>query len=74
LKLTYDHLADAAYIYLVQEIDKGQVKKTYLCDPSEIGGQINLDFDASGTLLGIEILDASRFLSKGVLDEAEIIE
>jgi uncharacterized protein YuzE len=67
VKITYDRSVDAAYIYLVPEITSGQVVKTYACNPSEVGGQINLDFDSSGKLLGIEVLDASRKLSEALL-------
>lgn len=44
----------AAYIYLVDQIGSGEVAKTYCCNPSEVGGMINLDFDEGGRLLGIE--------------------
>jgi uncharacterized protein YuzE len=37
------------------------VSKTKACDPSAVDGQIHLDFDDQGRLLGIEILDASEF-------------
>ena len=70
MKITYDRSVDAAYIYLVSEITAGQVVKTYPCDPSEVGGQINLDFDSSGKLLGIEVLDASKKLSEALLKQA----
>lgn len=49
MKITYDQKIDAAYIYiyiyLVESITGGQVKKTYTCDPREVNGEINLDFD-----------------------------
>jgi uncharacterized protein YuzE len=32
------------------------------CDPLEVNGQINLDFDDSGRLIGVEVLDARRLL------------
>ncbi len=64
MKITYDAKADAAYIYLVDKIDPGGVAKTYLCDPREVNGQINLDFDLHGRLIGIEILDASKKLPR----------
>jgi uncharacterized protein YuzE len=75
MKITYDKSVDAAYIYLGGEGENkpGWVKKTYSCDPQEAGGMINLDFDSEGRLGGIEILDASKKLSKEVLDSATII-
>jgi uncharacterized protein YuzE len=60
--VTYDPDVDAAYIQLAAEILTGGVAKTYPCDPREIGGVINLDFDLNGRLVGIEITDASRLL------------
>lgn len=50
--------SDAVYIYIASEIGVGGVSKTYACDPSAVDGQIHLDFDDRGRLLGIEILDA----------------
>jgi uncharacterized protein YuzE len=67
MKITYDRETDAAYIYLVP-IANGGVAQTYPCDPAEVNGMINLDFDSDGRLLGIEVLDASRKLPKSVLD------
>ena len=66
MNVEYDNKADAAYLYLMP-VTEGTVKKTYLCDPREVGGQINLDFDAAGHLVGIEVLDASRLLPKVLL-------
>jgi uncharacterized protein YuzE len=67
MRLEYDREADAAYIQLVEEISSGGVHRTVGCDPSEVGGMINLDFDAKGRLVGIEILDASKMLSPELL-------
>lgn len=66
MKITYDRDADAAYIYLIS-IDPGQVARTYSCDPGEVNGMINLDFDKNGVLIGIEILDASHKLPLSLL-------
>jgi uncharacterized protein YuzE len=63
----YDAEADAAYIQLASEIGAGGVAKTYMCDPHEVGGMINLDFDDMGRLIGIEVLDASKRLPLGAL-------
>jgi len=67
MKITYDDTADAAYIYLADEIEPGAVAKTYCCDPQEVNGHINLDFDADGRLIGIEVLDASKRLPELVI-------
>jgi len=76
MKITYDKEVDAAYIYLKSNADvfPGWVSKTYPCDPNEVNGMINLDFDAEGLLGGIEILDASKKLPKDILDSAERID
>lgn len=63
MRVTYDAAVDAAYVYLVGEINAGDAVRTVPVDPREIGGMINLDFDAEGRLVGVEVLDASRFLS-----------
>ncbi len=75
MKITYDKQADAAYIYLLENdhIVSGWVKKTYPCDSTELTAMINLDFDNDDKLGGIEVLDASMILPKGLLDKAEII-
>jgi uncharacterized protein YuzE len=73
MRVTYDSEVDAAYIYLVDLIPPGAAKKTYTCDATEVNGMINLDFDASGRLLGIEVLDAREKLPPELLDEAECL-
>lgn len=72
MRIEYDAQVDAAYIYLVEQISAGAVAKTYPCDPLQVNGEINLDFDADGRLLGIEVLDASRFLPKQLLEDASV--
>lgn len=72
MKLSYDPSVDAAYIYLAETIGPGEVESTYLCDPLEVGSQINLDFDASGRLLGIEVMGASRRLPESALSIATL--
>jgi uncharacterized protein YuzE len=72
MKITYDRTANAVYIFLT-EIPNGGVAKTYPCDLIETNAEINLDFDSSGRLIGIEILDADKKLPKEILANAEII-
>jgi uncharacterized protein YuzE len=70
-RVTYDEDVDAAYIYFT-EIEAGGVAKTYCCDPSEVGGMINLDFDADGQLLGIEVVGAKGKLPAALLTQETI--
>lgn len=65
MKFEYDKDADAAYIYLEDSIEDGEVKKTI-----ELNDNIILDFDKNGKLIGIEILDASIILNKKAILEA----
>lgn len=64
LRIDYDKKADVAYIRLVRKIEPGSIKETYACDPQQVRGQIQLDFDAEGRLVGIEVLDASHLLPR----------
>jgi uncharacterized protein YuzE len=70
MRLTYDKEIDAAYLRLIEPIEPGQVSKTVPIDPREIDGEINLDFDRDGHLIGIEIQTASRFLSALLLADS----
>ncbi len=72
MKVEYDKEADAAYIYLIDDIDikPEWVKKTYSCDLHSVNGMINLDFDENGKLGGIEVMDASKKLSADLLNKA----
>lgn len=64
MKFEYDRDVDAAYIYLEYPIEEGQVKKTI-----ELNDNIIVDFDESGKLIGVEILNASKVINKKVLEE-----
>jgi uncharacterized protein YuzE len=65
MKVEYDKDVDAAYIYVEYPIKDGEVKKT-----TEVNENIMLDFDAAHNLIGVEILNASKLLSKEVIQEA----
>ena len=54
MRITYDSKADAVYIYLSEDADHFETRQV---DPD-----INLDFDTSGRLRGVEVLDASKRL------------
>ncbi len=61
MKITYDKTADAAYIYLT-DIEAGGAART-----ETVNENINLDFDATGKLVGIEVLSASKILPESLL-------
>ena len=65
MKIEYDKEADVAYIYLKYPLQDGECKKT-----KELDGHIILDYDGEGKLLGVEILNASKILTKKFIEEA----
>ncbi|MFD4749699.1 DUF2283 domain-containing protein [Streptomyces rubiginosohelvolus] len=73
-RVTYDQQVDAAYVYFTDPQAHQKVARMYPCDPIEVGGMINLDFDENGYLVGIEVLAASSKLPKYVLDVAERLD
>jgi uncharacterized protein YuzE len=66
VKIEYDPKTDAAYLH-VDPSQSAKAQRTYACDPDEVGGQIQLDFDKDGRLIGIDVLDASQILPKALL-------
>jgi uncharacterized protein YuzE len=65
MRFEYDREADAAYIYVKYPIKEGEVKRTIA-----LNDEIILDFDKNNKLIGIEILNAKKVLSRKVLVEA----
>lgn len=65
LKITYEQDTDMAYVYL-EDINPGEVSMTLTLDEYE-EGDINLDFNNSGVLKGIEIANASKVLPASFL-------
>ena len=66
MKFSYDRSVDAAYIKLNEPSDWFPFGFTYTCDYKEVGGEINLDFDGMGRLIGIEVLQASKKLPPSI--------
>jgi uncharacterized protein YuzE len=60
LEVTYDAAANAAYIYLVPIGPGEAVRQEVVKFDGPGAGEIILDFNRSGQLIGIEILDALR--------------
>ncbi|WEH16575.1 DUF2283 domain-containing protein [Streptomyces sp. VNUA24] len=74
IRVTYDRKANSAYVYFVDPQARTQVARMYPCDPVEVGGMINLDFDESGCLVGVEVLGAKSKLPQYLLDMAERLD
>lgn len=74
IRVTYDESANVVMIYLDGDIQTGGVGFMYPCDPVDVGGMINLDFDEDSRLVGIEVLDARSKLPSSVLADAERID
>lgn len=71
MKITYDAEADAAYISVVEKVGAGEaVQQVSFIDTPNGESQLNVDFDAAGQLLGVEVLVASRALRSEILAAA----
>ena len=67
MRVTYDAEVDAAYIYLLDTPSPGSAVTTLSLDPAEINGEVNVDLDSDGRIIGIEVLDASRLLPEELI-------
>ncbi|MFD9031965.1 DUF2283 domain-containing protein [Streptomyces sp. NPDC059567] len=74
LRVTYDGQANAAYVYFVDPQTRPRVAHMYPCDPIEVDGMINLDFDKDGRLVGIEVLAADTKLPQYLIDAADRLD
>jgi len=73
MRATYDRTVDAAMIYL-RDIEPLGAKHTVpVWAEAGAAGDVILDFDGEGRLIGIEVLNASRVLPREVLAAAEKI-
>ncbi len=67
-ELRYDPEANAAYVTIGAPIVDGGVARTVPVDlPHGIAGELFLDFDEHGHLLGVEVLGASALLRPELL-------
>jgi len=65
LVIDVDVSADIGYIMLVQP--RRRIARTLALDLPEIRGDVNLDLDDDGRLIGIEIVGVSRLFPLGVV-------
>ncbi|MGX1128005.1 uncharacterized protein YuzE [Streptomyces glaucescens] len=74
VRVTYDKTVNAAYVYFTDPKVRVKAAHTYPCDPVDVDGMINLDFDEQGCLIGIEVLAASSKLPEYLLQSAERLD
>lgn len=68
MKFEYDKQVDAAYIYLQYPIKHGEAKKTIA-----LNDNIIMDFNKNNKLIGVEVLNASKVLTRKVLVHAKAV-
>ena len=66
--ISFDHEADAAYVYLKESRQRGDVARTRFCNIELKDAAINVDFDQDGRVVGFEILGASKLLPQNLLE------
>ncbi|MFG2604807.1 DUF2283 domain-containing protein [Streptomyces sp. NPDC048514] len=74
VRVTYDKTVDAAYVYLTEPLARVKSARMYPCDPVDVDGMINLDFDEQGRFIGIEVLAASSKLPEYLLQSADRLD
>ena len=68
MDIEYDDKADAAYVWVIPRPADGEYVIEHELWPKELRDKIGLLFDAEKRLVGVEVLCASRYLPRGVLD------
>ena len=69
MRMTYDSDADAAYLAIGDEVADGSAVENVVIErPGR--GDIVLDFDADGRLLGVEVIGATGLLRPATLAAA----
>ncbi|MGW4050694.1 DUF2283 domain-containing protein [Streptomyces sp. NPDC004779] len=71
MHIEYDRENDTAYVSLVAHIADGAAVRQVTVDAPGGAADLNLDFDASGRLLGIEVIGARAALPAELLGEGD---
>lgn len=70
MRMTYDLEVNAAYLCIVDGVASGAAVENVVVQ-RQGKGDIVLDFDANGYLLGVEVLGADELLEPSVLAAAQ---
>jgi len=71
MRMTFDPVADAAMILLVDPLPDGEIVTSQVCDAEMTDAAVVLDLDGQGRVVAIEILGASRIIPGPVLEAIE---
>lgn len=69
MKYEYDEEVDGLYIWFVDDIEKEGKNYGGEIWPKELKDEIGLLFRENGNLLGLEVLNASKYFPREKLDE-----
>lgn len=72
MRIEFDSSANAAYLSIESHIPAGSAVENVVVGRNG-QGDIVLDFDAGGRLLGVEVIGATELLSQAVLAAADRI-
>ena len=66
IAVSYDREVDCGYVYF-REIGHGEVRRTIPVhiSPEGLAGELNIDVDADGRVVGIEVMKASSIMPQG---------
>lgn len=68
MRWEHDPHVDAAYLHLAESVSEGEaITQVTVQPPREGHGELVLDFDRQGRLVGIEVLGVSTLLPPGIL-------
>lgn len=67
MHILYDAVANAAYLSLVRSVDPGEAVSQVVVEDPRLRGEVILDLDKAGFLLGVEVLGARDLLRSDTL-------
>lgn len=70
MEIEFDPAADAAYVRIVDHIRAGEAVTQVVVEDDRLPGEVILDLDRDGFLLGVEVLGASDLLRPATLASA----
>lgn len=70
MRITYDPSADMGYVRLVEPMEPGSVERSVVIEHGELHGDVVIDLDREGRIVGLEIFQAGKQLPRAALGGA----